>query len=231
MNSKMLFEVVMTEFDWIELVLWIASIVVMAITGALFYKDKKVNPNAIYISIFWYFFIAGRICRLIVKFYIGQPDVTVEPTGIIKSFYVGYTIFTYLGLFFIYFAIERMILKKSRYFFSILTIGVTILSIINYYPYNSVFLILMPLYIIVLFGMPAIFIFMAAKSSGSVRKHSLIITVGILLFEFGIAFDIPEARELWAFIPPLILQFLSPSLQIIGAIGIRIGFPRDIRKG
>jgi len=121
-----------------------------------------------------------------------------------------------------------MIVKKSHYIFSILVAAATILSVINYFPFNCVFLILMPFYVVVLFGLPGIFLNLAYKSSGIVRRNALLIVVGILMFEFGIVFDIPEARELWIGVPEIILKFGAPLLQIFGTLLIRKGFPRDI---
>jgi len=201
----------------------------MLILGFSFLRfAKKVNKNSYYIGLFFFWFIAARICRLIAKFYIGYPYGFFEFEGNLFILALLYTLFSYIGLFFIYFFIERTILKKSRYFFSILVVVVTILSILNYI-YPAAMVILTPLYIIVLFGLPIIFINLAIKSSGAVRKNALIVAIGIFLFELGIAFDIPEAASIWINVPglPEFTKLASPVLQIIGCTLIWKGFPRE----
>ncbi len=215
--------------DYAEIVLWIISVVLMAVIGISFLKfGKKQNKNAYYIAIFFYLFIAGRISRLIAKFVVGYPYGFFEFTGVLFTLAFLYTVTTYVGLFFIYLFIERQILKKSHYFFSILVIVVTILSLLNYM-YPIIMFILAPLYILVLLGLPIIFIVLGIKSSGDVRKNAFIIAIGIVMFEVGIAFDVPEAASIWINVPGMreITQFASPLLQIVGSILIWKGFPRE----
>lgn len=201
----------------------------MVILAISFFRlSTKFNINAIYIGLFFLWFILGRIARLYAKFVVGYEYGFFEFTGILLTLAIIYTITTYIGLFFIYFYIERAIIKKTHYFFSILVIIVTVLSIINYQVPETMVL-LAPLYVVVLLGLPLIFINLARQTQGSVRKNALSVAIGILCFEFGIAFDVPEAASIWINVPglPLITQIASPILQIIGCILIWKGFPKD----
>ncbi|MGV9172223.1 MAG: hypothetical protein ACOC44_15190 [Promethearchaeia archaeon] len=224
------YNIVLNELDYIEIALWFISIGVMAVLGIKYFQlAKRLNKNAVYIGLFFYFFIAGRICRLIAKFVIGYEYGFFEFTGMLLVLAILYTISTYIGLFFVYFFIEHGIVKKTHYIFSALVLVATILSIVNY-AFPATMIILAPLYVVVLLGLPFIFINLAIKSSGSIRKNALIVAIGIILFAFGIAFDVPEAASIWMNIPgmPEVIKFASPVLQIVGSLMIYRGFPKEV---
>ena len=219
----------LNTLDYIEIVLWIISILIMAILGIKFFLlSKSLNKNAKYIGAFFFWFIAGRICRLTAKFVIGYEYGFFEFTRILLVLAILYTLTTYIGLFFIYLFIEREILKKTHYLFSILVIVATVLSIINY-SYPAIMFILTPLYAVVLLGLPIIFLNLARQTSGSIRKNALIVAIGIILFELGVAFDVPEAAIYWIAVPglPEFTKFASPGFQIIGSLMIYRGFPKQ----
>jgi len=224
--------IILDTFDYIEIVLWIISIIIMFIIGFVFLsysRREPINKNFVYIGIFFFWFIASRICRLIAKFVIGYEYGFFEFEGTLLMLAIGYTITSYIGVFFIYFFLERTILKKTHYLFSTLVIVVTFLSILNY-AYPIIMVILTPLYIGVLLALPGVFLNLARKTSGSVRKNALIVAFGIILFVLGVAFDIPEAASIWMNVPGLqsITKFASPSLQIVGTLLMWKGFPRDV---
>jgi hypothetical protein len=224
------YNISLNQLDYIEIALWFISLGVMAVLGIKYFQlAKSLNKNAVYIGLFFYFFIAGRICRLIAKFVIGYEYGFFEFKGILLILAILYTLTTYIGLFFVYFFIEHGIVKKTHYIFSGLVIVATVLSIINY-ALPATMIILAPLYVVVLLGLPIIFINLAIKSSGSIRKNALLVAIGIILFEFGIAFDVPEAASIWINIPGMreFTKFASPSLQIVGSIMIYKGFPKEI---
>ncbi|MHA1147865.1 MAG: hypothetical protein ACTSR8_06430 [Promethearchaeota archaeon] len=222
------YNIKLNTLDYIEILLWFICIGLLAIMGFRYLQMRSINKNAIYIAFFFFLFVASRFCRLIAKFVVGYEYGFFEFTGLLLALAILYTLTSYIGLFFVYFFIERSILKKTHYFFSILTITVTTLSIINY-GYPATMLILAPLYVIVLLGLPLIFFSLAIKSSGSIRKNSIIVAVGIILFVLGVAFDVPEAASIWINIPGMMefTKFASPILQIVGSIMIYSGFPKE----
>jgi hypothetical protein len=224
------YNIVLNELDYIEIALWFISIGIMAVLGIKYFQlAKTLNKNAVYIGLFFYFFIAGRICRLVAKFIIGYEYGFFEFTGILLILAILYTFSTYIGLFFVYFFIEHGIVKKTHYFFSGLVISATILSIINYL-FTATMIVLAPIYVVVLLGLPLIFINLAVKSSGSIRKNALLVAVGIIFFVFGVAFDVPEAASIWINISGMrqFTKFASPLLQIVGSLMIYKGFPKEI---
>lgn len=225
------FNVVLNELDYIEIALWIVSIIVLLIIGSKFLIDiKKGVLGKIFITagLFFFWFIAGRICRLLAKFYVGYEYGFFQFQGILLILAIIYTITTYTGLFFIAYFFEKTTIKKTHFAFSAMVIAVTVLSILNYF--NDLFMIILaPLYIFVLLGIPLTFINLAIKASGDVRRKSLMVAFGVIIFVFGIAFDVPEAAAIWIAIPgmPDFTKIASPIFQIIGLIMLNIGFPRS----
>lgn len=222
------YNIQLDTLDYIEIVLWFICIGLLGVMGFKYIQLRSMNKNAIYISFFFFLFVASRISRLIAKFIVGYEYGFFEFTGILLTLAIIYTLTSYIGLFFVYFFIERSIIHKTHYFFSLLTIAVTILSIINY-GYPATMIILTPLYIVVLLGLPLIFFNLAIKSSGSIRKNAITVAIGIILFVLGIAFDVPEAASIWITIHGMMefTKFASPILQIIGSIMIYSGFPKE----
>ena len=219
--------------DQIEIVLWIASILALFIVGTKFFVDVKkgvLNKTFNWVGAFFFWFIAGRICRLIAKFVIGYEYGFFAFDGTLLVLAILYTITTYTGLFCIGFFFERNILKKTHYIYSGLVIAVTILSIINYE--ISVMVILTPLYVIVLLGIPIVFLNLARKMSGNLRTKSIMVAIGVIIFVLGIAFDVPEASSIWIGIPGFqdFAKIGAPIFQIIGILLLNYGFPREITK-
>ena len=56
------------------------------------------------------------------------------------------------------------------------------------------------------------------------------VALGMLLYELGIIFDIPEAAPLWSMVPGLIdvVGIIAPIAQLAGIYCVRKGFPREI---
>jgi len=93
---SMLFLVELNELDYIEIILWIVSIIVIFIVGILFLKDRKKNFDFHIFSLFFFLFIPARLCRMTAKFIVGQAPIGEAPTGEVIIFYVGYTFFSYI---------------------------------------------------------------------------------------------------------------------------------------
>jgi hypothetical protein len=191
----------------------------MTIVGAKFILDskrKKLNRTFIFIGFFFVCFTIARIFRLIAEFIIGYEYGYYQFTGLLQIVEGAYTITSYIGLLAIYFFLEKTIVKKTHYLLSSLVIIETIVSILNYY-IPELFVIMLALFLIMTLGLPAIFINVALKMPGIVRKKASIVAIGILFFIAGVAFDIPEGTSLWIGIPgfPDITRILAPSLHII----------------
>ena len=108
----------------------------------------------------------------------------------------------------------------------------TVLSFINYMItdpdlYQIFFILIMVVYIIILVGIPLVFFNLARKTHGQIRKNSLLVAVGIVLFALSVVFDIPEARPLLGEIGQSI-RIIAPIFAIIGLWWVRKGFPREI---
>ncbi|MHA1147866.1 MAG: hypothetical protein ACTSR8_06435 [Promethearchaeota archaeon] len=193
--------------------------------GILFLRDYKKAKNIFFfwISLFFFLFIVSRILRIIVKFYIGEPPVGKPLTGnafILESIY---TIVSYIGLFCVYFALEKTLVKKSHFFFSIVVWITCVISIIDFITRNLLWLTL-PFFIATVLGLPVIFFYLAGKSSGEVRKNSLLVAVGVVMFIFGIAFDIPDGKPIFIIFGDVFLAVVPPILQILAIIILRKGF-------
>lgn len=193
--------------------------------GIIYFLDSRKMNNKFYlwISLFFFLFIPARICRIVVRFVYGEPPVGDVFTGeilILQIFYMGFAI---SGLFFIFFGLERTILKRTHYIFSIVVWIFLLVSVIDLI-IRKIFFITMVLFIFTIGGLPLIFLNLARNSSGSVRKTAIIATIGVLLFEVGIAFDIPDARILWVGIPDIFLAIAPASMQILSILFLRKGF-------
>jgi hypothetical protein len=176
--------------------------------------------------LFFYLFIIARIFRLIVKFHYGDPDIggTLEGEAfILESLY---TIISYIGVFFLYFGFERSFLKKTHYFFSILTIIVTILSIIDFLT-RSLTTITIILFIGLNLGIPLIYLYIAIKGSGNVRQKAIYVFIAYWCFAFSIAMDIPDGKVIFGFLPLEFLILFPPFIQIISFFFFRAGFRSD----
>lgn len=225
----MLLFIEMNPILYTELILWFVSIVFLALNGILFVKDYKKFDNSyfLFISLFFFIYILGRLTRLWVRFVIGEPPLGQSLEGdafIIESIS---TIFGMLGLFFVFYAVEKTTIKKSHYIFSIITWITTILAIIDLIV-RILTLLTFALFIAIGLAPSLIFFYLAAKSNGVVRRNSLFVSIGCLLFLFGVGFDIPEGKLVFSFMTLDLLSILAPICQITGCILLRIGFQKKL---
>ena len=112
--------------------------------------------------------------------------------------------------------------KKHHYYFVIFLI-----AIINFIVGDIILLYITgALFVIVVTGLPIIFLNLGLKTSGALRKNCFFVAIGIILSACGVAFDIPEARVYWIGIPGFleVIKFVAPMLQIGGCIFLGIGF-------
>lgn len=222
------------ELIELEITLWIGALIVIFIGIVIMYRKYNRDKTKYLLGI-TLFFILFWICRVVsfLNYFIfgfeGDiyllDDLFTHPEWFWLQF--AYNTFSYVGAFILYFVLEKYIIK-TRFIFSTSTLIVLVLSSVNYLIVPDLTTIQLPFYLLVLLGFPSIYLYLAIKSSGDIRVNSLLISVGIFIFEFGMALAIPEAQKLiWAnFMPLLLIQILGPLLHIIGGIIMLIGFSR-----
>jgi hypothetical protein len=219
----------------IALVLWIINLIEMGLVSGIFFKEYKAASNKFYLGVasFYILFILARICE-IVRFalYPGTVFPYYDLNFLLKT---GYTIFSYVGLTVIYYVLERYIFTGTKKIFTILVPIAAILSIwmttyaLGSSTYNLLFAIVIPIYAVILLGIVGMYIYLAIKSAGEVRRNSIMIIFGILLFELGILFALPETQTtLFAAIPLDTILILAPVFSIVGVILQIRGFKTSI---
>jgi len=220
----------------IALVLWILSIIEMIIVSFIFirYFNKDKMNFYLGVAIFYILFCLARLSEIIRLYF--NPGTPINPPYTVLGFdfwmKTCYTLFSYIGLTIIYFVLERYVFKRTKYIFTILVPITTVISIwftVDPVNYELLFNITIPLYLLILFGIIFMYIYLAVKTSGEVRRNSIMIIFGILLFELGIIFSLPEAQgTLWAAIPIEVLWIIAPVLSIIGVVLQIRGFKTSV---
>lgn len=220
----------------ISLILWLISIIEILIVSIVFFRYYSRDKMSFYlgVAIFYVLFSLARLSEII-RLYLNPGDPMNPPyTELGFDFWLKtcYTVFSYVGLTIIYFVLERYVFKKTKYLFTILVPITTVISIwftLDPINYELLFNITIPFYILILFGIIFMYIYLAVNTTGEVRKNSIMIIFGILLFELGIIFALPEAQgTLWASIPVEILWIGAPILSIIGVILQIRGFKTSV---
>ncbi len=225
----MLMAVSLGIWQYVEISLWFVTIAFLGIVGALFVRDYLKNKNQYFfwISMFFFLFVIARIIRLIVRFYIGEPPVGDPLTGDAFVLESIYTIVSYIGLFFVYFALERTLVKKSHYFFSIVVWICCVISIIDFIT-RAIFVLNVIFFVTTVACLPLIFIGLAIKSSGSVRTNAIYVAVGVLMFILAIALDIPDGRVLFYPLGEILLAIIPPALMTVAIVILRRGFQTKV---
>ncbi|MHA1277818.1 MAG: hypothetical protein ACTSQI_01750 [Candidatus Helarchaeota archaeon] len=216
--------------EQIAIGLWFVSIIEMIIVGLLFFRYYARDKMKFYIgvAVFYMLFVVARILEIIRLYF--NPEGALNPPYLTLgwNFWLktGYTLFSYIGLTIIYFVLERYVFTRTKYIFTIFVPITTIISIwftIDVALYDLLFLITIPLYLLILFGIIGMYIYLAVSTSGEVRRNSILIIFGIFLFELGLVFALPEAQiSLFSGIPVEVLWVSAPILSIIGVI-LQIG--------
>ncbi len=208
----------------------------MIIIAFIFLREYRKDKMRFYLGvvIFYVLFVVARICEVIRLFF--NPDGAQNPPyeTLSWNFWLktGYTLFSYIGLTIIYFVLERYVFRKTKYIFTILVPITTILSVwftLDLANYLLIFNITIPFYLMILFGIVFMYIYLAASTTGEVRRNSIMIIFGILLFELGLVFALPEAQNtLFSAIPAEILMITAPILSIIGVVLQIRGFKTSV---
>ena len=124
------------------------------------------------------------------------------------------------GIVFLLYAIERHIYTRSKFFFTILVIIYIILIPILPPEYETIAQTIVVA--LVGFFIPLIYIYVAYKSTSDIRKNSLLIAFGILIFLIG------QTAHGKTFFPidHFIYLIVSPILMIVGGLILLYGLIR-----
>lgn len=221
----------------IALILWFINIVEMFVIAFIFLREYRKENTRFYlgVTIFYLFFMVARLCEVI-RFFFHPTGTPLDPPYTVIGFdfwlKTSYTIFSYIGLTIIYYVLERYVFTKTKFFFTILVPITTVISIwftLDVVNYDLLFTITIPFYLLILFGIVGMYIYLAINTTGNVRKNSIMITIGILLFELGLVFALPEAQaNIFSTIPSDVLIILAPVLSILGVILQIRGFKTSV---
>ncbi len=121
------------------------------------------------------------------------------------------------GIIFLLYAIERNIYTRTKFLFTILAIIyiILLLTVLNLGWGENVENTLQTIFIAIIGPfIPLIYIYVAYKSSGEIRRNSLLIAFGIVIF---IAGQTAHGRTFFAITHPVYL-IVSPILMLIGGI-------------
>ena len=142
----------------------------------------------------------SRIFFYINDFKLGNPDLYWELGALIGL----------ISLVPLLYAIERNIYTRSKFLFTILTVIFIILLYVlplEYKPLNQTIIVT-----IVGAFIPLIYLYVAIKSTGSIRKNTLLIAGGIFIFLLGLT----AHHKLYFPIDGFIYLILSPLLMLSG---------------
>ena len=90
------------------------------------------NKFYLWVSLFFFLFIPARICRIVVRFVLGEPPIGDVFTGEVLVVQILYMFFAIAGLFFIFFGLERTLLKKTHYFIIILGVIIIVWLVVRF---------------------------------------------------------------------------------------------------
>lgn len=218
------------------LTLWFINLIEMVLVAIIFLREYKRHEMNFYlgVAIFYILFVVARSCEIIRCFFNPEGPLSPPYLELGWNFWLktGYTLFSYIGLTIIYFVLERYVFTRTKYIFTILVPITTIISIwftIDVAHYELLLNITIPFYLLILFGIVFMYIYLAVSTSGEVRRNSIMITFGILLFELGLVFALPEVQaSVFAGIPTDIMVIGAPILSIIGVLLQIRGFKTSV---
>ena len=211
----------MAEFiEWLEISMWITIIVInYVIMGVIMQRRRTVeNPltQKYFLGMIAFFFIHGisRIFYLYYDFF--NPDPGNELT-----LQIGQLLGISSVVALIYY-IEITIFKKTKRIFSfygIISVILATISILLQTPdlTNILLQITIPVLGVII---PVMYFIIAKNTTGRLRNISLVILLGIFLFEVGQMAHTSTARELVG----EFVVWASPLFMLMGLIIIGIGF-------
>jgi hypothetical protein len=203
-----------------------------ALFGYYFLKEAKQKKTffSLCVGLLFVLFLGASICRTVNKHIFLLPWDTLHYEGINLILISMYATLAFSSLFFIYLAIERDIIKRTHHILSILALTTLFLSVLNYWlpeeisvPYFTMYVVY-PLWIPTLLALPIIYVVLAIKSTGVVRKNAILVLLGITAFEFLIAFNSPEATPVFIGLGPYILWWGTPIFNVLAVYLLYRGF-------
>ncbi|MHA1322917.1 MAG: hypothetical protein ACTSRL_08985, partial [Candidatus Helarchaeota archaeon] len=221
----------------IALYLWILNLIVLIAIAVIFIRMYKSQGATFYLGVtfFYIMYFISRLCEVLRIYLIPTCNITeqtcwnsinlfpLDPLGLNFWLKTGYTVFSYIGLFVIYFVLERYIFTKTKFIFTLCVPIITIISVLDSLEANrdatngSIWLyISIPFFIILLFGIVGMYVYLAIKSAGEVRTNSIIIIFGLVLFELGLVFALPDASFLFSGVPQDVMTISAPVLMTVG---------------
>lgn len=216
------------ELFVIEIILWLTVMILFGIFASKMYDKYKEEKSKFTLGIAT-FALLFLIHRFLSFFQIFVFNLPYQDVYVFMSFelvlQIGVIGLVYGGLLVLYLVLESYVIK-TKYIFTILTAILISIVIINYFtPFETIYFQI-PFFLPVVLGIPAIYFYLAIKSPGEVRKNSLILAFGMIIFILGISLAIPSLQaKIWSiFLIPCIYELLAPICQIIGTILIIRGF-------
>ena len=124
---------VVHEFWMIEIVLWIIVAVVLGFTSLGIYlihrKDKRTYTLGVALFLFLFLIARISVSFLVYGYLYDGTEQYLLPYPTLLWLQIGYNLFSYTGIFILYFVLERYIIK-TKYIFSATTI-ILLLSLIH----------------------------------------------------------------------------------------------------
>ncbi|MHA1268381.1 MAG: hypothetical protein ACTSPY_01220 [Candidatus Helarchaeota archaeon] len=208
----------MIQFESLSLIIWICFIILSIIFSIFislkfFNKKKPLEPAQrdyfLGMVIFIIIHSISRILYMLYDFYLIGGDHYQLFWDMAAVVGIGSVIA-------LLFAIERHIIKKTKYLFTILSSITLILFIVLPEYKETIQLFMIPIVAVII---PFIYFYTAIKTSGEIRRTSLIIGIGIIIFILGQAAHSINVWDLFAYeIAYTLYYFASPIGLIIGGI-------------
>lgn len=207
--------------DFIGWILWIAVIIthfvftVLLVDKSKVFENMKFRENYLF-GIGGFFFIHG-ICRI--PYFVYDYYIHEEIWWLIGAV-IGFISIVWLMYF-----VETSIITKTRHVFTIIgIIGailiITVAAIVDIPTAKNVqYVFISPLALII----PIFYLYAAIKSTGEVRRNSLIVVVSAIVFEIA---EVAHTDLLAEMFPPSI--YLAPIMMIAGLIGFYFGSIRNM---
>lgn len=177
-------ETILLYFALIMILVLIGIKIFMGILFQRAYNENRANKLLLGVTIFFFLMAISRIGLFYFDFVLTQFQSSLYPQNAI--FWKIFSGFQYAGFFCLIFAFEKVIFeKKTKYLISLLyAIFVTIAMAIPDF-FEAQFWAGIPLAIAALF-IPISYIYLAKTSQGDIRKKSLAIFAGFMLFAVGL---------------------------------------------
>ncbi|GAB4313466.1 MAG: hypothetical protein Kow0069_14570 [Promethearchaeota archaeon] len=157
------------------------------------------------------FFLLHGVCRILyfANDYYARSD----------ALWVAGAIFGFISLVWLLNFVETSIVQKTRHGFTLLgAIGAALIVVTSFVSVDGArvvqYAFVAPLALII----PLFYLYAAVKSTGSVRRDSLVVLVGVICFEIG---EATHTELLWELFPTSI--YLSPLLMFAGLVMFYFG--------